>query len=110
MNAVKALLAAPAVALLITWAPSNQADSSFSFRFYGGEHLNRGHFHGGYQRHYYGYRPVYRHYGHRYERPGSRRYRRHGTYWMPVRPYRSHGHRHRNAPACIYTNGYRYCR
>lgn len=105
MNPVKALLAAPAAALLIAWAPASQADSSFSFSFHGSEHFN-----GGSYGHYHGYRPAFRHHGYRYGPRVIHRHPRHGGYWLPARPYRGYGYGSRHAPACIYVNGYRYCR
>ncbi|MDZ7843100.1 MAG: hypothetical protein U5R46_20125 [Gammaproteobacteria bacterium] len=110
MNAVKALLAAPAAALLMAWAPASPADSSFSFSFHGVEHFNRSHFHGGYHKHHYGRWPIYRHHGYRYGPRVIHRHPRHGVYWIPARPYRGYGYGPRHAPACIYVNGYRYCR
>lgn len=112
MNAVKALLAASAAALSIAWAPASQADSSFSFSFHGGEHFNRGLFHGGNYKHYHGYRPTFRHHGYRYGPRVIHRHPRSGGYWIPARPYRGYGYGYgpRRAPTCIYVNGYRYCR
>lgn len=110
MNAVKALLAAPAAALLISWAPPIEANSSFSLSFHGGHHFNHGHYHGGRYGHYHGYRPAFKHHGYRYGPRIIHRHPRYGGYWIPARPYRGYGYGPGRAPACIYSNGYRYCR
>lgn len=110
MSVVKALLAAPAAAFLLAAVPVAQAGPSFSFSIHGGEFFDRGHFHGGHYRHYYGHRPAYRHFGFRYGHPGRHGYRRHGGAWIPAHPYPRRHYRVLPGPRCFYSYGRRYCR
>lgn len=113
MSSYRALLAAPAAAVLLAWMPATQAGTSFSFSIYGGDTFSRGHHHGKHYKHYkhyprHGYeRRIHRYY---FGYPDRRRYRHYRPDWRSGYTHRWHRSPKAYAPRCIYSGGHRYCR